>query len=82
MIDAIMQYVKATERVHRFVEGTFQRSGETRFPTVREVSKALRISQRDVRQHVEDDDEMMLTYYHMERRCEPHPGEYFVETLT
>jgi hypothetical protein len=66
------------ERVRSYAERYFKRSGQTRFPTVRQVAHALGMRQVDVEQAVEDSDATMgLTYWLVEWK-EPLGG-HFVE---
>jgi hypothetical protein len=67
------------ERVWRYSERKFQKSGKTKFPTVAQVARALKIKQADVEQACEDSELLMLTSYNV--RPEDPLGEHFVETF-
>ena len=68
------------QRVERYAERYFQRSGRTEFPTVRQVARALRLRQREVEMAVEDHptSNLFLTMYNVEGGTPL--GEQFVET--
>lgn len=56
------------ERVERYVERWFQRSGQTDWPTVRRVARALRVRQVEVEEAVDGHPagNLMLTGYNIE----------------
>lgn len=70
------------QRVERYVEGYFQRSGRTDWPTVRQVARAVKLRQREVEMAVEDHPagNLMLTMYNVEGGTPL--GEQFVETYS
>ena len=71
--------MRIDERVWRYAERYFQRSGKEKFPTVARVARGLRITQSEVEQACEDSEYLMLTSYHVVPT--PALGEYFVETF-
>lgn len=69
------------DRVYRYAERKFQKSGMTTFPTVRQVARALKVTQVEVQDAVTGDPEccLMLTSYDC---SPPQPlGDHFVETF-
>lgn len=67
------------DRVIRYAERYFQRSGRTEWPDVRKVAKALRMRQSQVSEIVEQDDDMCLSYYNVE--WEVPLGDYYVDVI-
>ncbi len=69
-------------RVEGYVERSFQRSGQTGFPTVRQVARAIGIRQDEVEGAVDDHPtgNLQLTYYRA--AVMPPLGDYFVETIS
>jgi hypothetical protein len=68
------------ERIYKYVERKFQASGCTKFPTVRQVSRALGLKQSVVVEELEGDPEgrMFTTEWNV---SPPDPiGDHFVET--
>lgn len=71
------------ERLYRYVEGYFQRSGGTEFPTVRQCARALGWRQARVLEAVEEH-ELLFTsdYFTEEYAAGTLPdGDLFVESL-
>ena len=68
-----------TDKVWRYSERHFQRSGKTKFPTVAQVARSLKVKQCEVEQACEDSELLMLTSYNV--RPAPTLGEHFVETF-
>lgn len=68
-----------TDRLWKYAERHFQRSGKTEFPTVARCARALRKRQAEVAQAVDDCEDLMLTSYFT--HPEPPLGEHFVETF-
>ena len=54
------QSVREEMRVYRYVEAYFERSGNTSFPTVREVCQSCRIRQDDLLNNVLPDSERLF----------------------
>lgn len=71
--------MRDSERLYRYVERYFGKSGNTEFPTVRRVARALRWTQDHVELTIGDDERLMLTSYFTSP--EPLLGEHFVESL-
>jgi hypothetical protein len=72
------------DRIIRYVERMFQRSGCTEFPTVRQIARALRLRQSEVWEWADgsygnDNQHLMVSYYNVE--WEAPIGDWFVETL-
>lgn len=66
-------------RIERIAEKRFQASGRTRFPTVREMARSLRVSQADIELAVDDHPNLELTSY---LTAPPTPlGDCFVEVI-
>lgn len=68
------------ERIWRYAERSFQKSGQTEFPTVQRVARAVRLTQQEIVDGIDDYPEfLMLTSYNT---CPPQKlGEHFVETF-
>ena len=68
------------ERIARYVERSFQKSGMTEFPTVRQVARALGLRQGLVEAAIDDDPtgRLMLTFWYAE---DQRLGDHFMETL-
>jgi len=69
------------DRIYRHAEQKFQESGKTSFPSVRQVARALKVTQGAVQEAVEGDPsgDLMLTSYNC---SPPEPlGEHSVETF-
>ena len=72
------EYMRLRQRVANYVEGSFQRSGQTAFPTVRQVARRFRIRQGDVELIVGDSTALDLTSW---RSATELPlGDHFVES--
>lgn len=69
---------KAADRIERYVERFFQRSGRTEWPEVRRVARALRLRQAEVELAVDSHDNLQLTTY--DGQDDPL-GDHLVETL-
>ncbi len=67
-------------RLEAYVEGRFQASGRTAFPTVRQCAKACRLTQKRVLDMAEDVENLQLTYYRSVE-FEVPDGDWFVETI-
>lgn len=68
-------------RVLRYVEDAFRRNDRERFPTIREVSRGLRIRQEEVERAVEDCEYLDLAYFNVEGGWDDVPlGDFFVES--
>lgn len=69
------------DRIYRYAERKFQASGKTSFPSVRQVARALKVTQGAVQEAVEGDPcgNLMLTSFDC---SPPEPlGDYAVETF-
>lgn len=73
------QYIELCDKVFCYVEKFFARSGNTAFPTVRQVARAINLRQNQVIEIVEDNDRLMLTYWNVDHHVTD--GERFVESL-
>lgn len=63
------------ERVRRYAERYFQRSGQTEFPTVRQEAHALKMRVGEVEQAVDDSDGTMApSYGHFAEVYDPEPA--------
>lgn len=72
------------DRVYRYTERRFQGSGKTEFPRVREVARALRMTQATVMDAIDGDPEcrLMSTGHNIvDERDRDYPGSLTVETL-
>lgn len=70
--------VQYTERLYRYVERFFERSGRTDWPTVRRCARALGLPQSEVMQQIADDERLDTTYYNVGYRVPD--GDWFVES--
>ena len=49
-----MTYLEKARKAERFTEAFFQASGQTTWPTVRQVSKACRIPQKEIQEFCDE----------------------------
>lgn len=69
------------DRVERYVERWFQRSGKTEFPTARQVAKAMRCRIADILELADGDHEnLQRTHFSVNYRVPP--GDWFIETVS
>lgn len=77
--ETLQQILDDQRRVRECVERHFQRSGQTDWPTVRQVARRCRMLQSDVQQIAEDSDDICLSRCNTEH--EPPLGDWYVETM-
>jgi hypothetical protein len=73
-----MKPLRDRDRVFQYVENFFARQERPKFPTVRQVARALRWRQLRVEEAAYDDERLSLRCYNVS--FEVPMGEYFVET--
>lgn len=69
------------ERIERYVERRFQKSGRTEFPTVRQVARALNLRVSEISEIADAGDNLMLTYYNIKGWSSVPKGDWFIETI-
>lgn len=57
------KYQSDLQRLETYAEGFFQKSGKTKWPTVREAARALRMTQAEVEQLCQELPLMLTSYY-------------------
>ena len=71
-----------SERVWRYVERRFARSGNTAWPSVREAARALGCRQGEIEEAVYNDERLFLSYYFTQEYANGSLplGDYLIES--
>lgn len=69
------------QRVERYAERYFQRSGQHDWPTVRQAARSLKLRQSEIEQAVDDNENLDLTYWYVQGIDRVPIGDWFVEAI-